>query len=312
MEDETITKAAYDAWEQLSNISNCTEARLCFPEAVFKNFTFHARFLMFMVTPTQAFDHYSVLPMRDLINDVIAPFMVLGFIEYFLIRLFGGRWGHIAEYLPNVYSGMLSQTFRLAFHVVEFWLYTQVYDYWHLVFADSVNWKSWTAWVVVAVMFDFCYYWFHRCGHEMAIFWTMHQVHHSSGSFNYSISFRIPHVHDFIHSGLFYLPMALLGVPPDVTFLHKIINLLYQFWIHTELIPKLGPIEWIFNTASHHRVHHARQAKYLDKNYGSVLIIWDRIFGTFYEEDDGDKPIYGLTKPQNSLNVFYYQVCMRM
>ncbi|XP_028967813.1 alkylglycerol monooxygenase-like [Galendromus occidentalis] len=143
----------------------------------------------------------------------------------------------------------------------------------------------------------------------MAIFWTMHQVHHSSEFFNYSVPFRLPHLHDFVHFGLFYAPLALLGVPVRVAFIHKQLNLIYQFWTHSDLVPKLPwPIELIFNTPSHHRVHHARQARYLDKNYGAVFIVWDRLFGTFCEEDDADAPSYGITVPQRSLNVLTYQV----
>lgn len=294
------------SWQQLSKRANCTEPKICRFENTFNNFGLHSRFLLLAVHPAEVLTEENTSWLKDLANEASPSFIVFGLLEIFLVKVLQGRWPQLGEYLPNMYNGVALQTIRFAFHTAEFYFYKWVYDQWHWTYADTIDWKSWPAWITLTIVLDFCYYIFHRCAHEMAVFWTMHQVHHSSEFFNLSVSFRIPHLHDFVHSGAFYLPLALLGVPVEVTFVNKTLNLVYQFWTHTELIPKLPwPIEFIFNTPSHHRVHHARQAKYLDKNYGSFLIIWDRIFGTFCEEEE--QPIYGLTTPQRSLNFIYYQ-----
>jgi len=146
-------------------------------------------------------------------------------------------------------------------------------------------------WVnIVGLMgFDFTHYWAHRAGHVWNIGWAGHGVHHSSPDMNLTTAFRQGITEPFV-ACWFYLPLALVA-PPDVFFWHRSFNLLYQFFIHTEVIPKLGPLEWVLNTPSHHRVHHSRN--YPRSNYGGMLIIWDRLFGTFVEERD-DKPcIYG-------------------
>ncbi|OQR74904.1 alkylglycerol monooxygenase-like [Tropilaelaps mercedesae] len=294
------------SWQQLSERANCSNPKLCRLENSYNNLGLHMRFLLMAVHPAEVLTEENLSPLKDLANECTPSFAIFVLLEYIIVRLLRGRWPHLGEYLPNIYNGGALQSIRLAFHVAEFYVYNLIYHQWHWQYADTINWKTWPAWITLTVVLDLCYYIFHRSAHEMAVFWTMHQVHHSSDFFNLSISFRIPHLHDFVHSGVFYMPLAMLGVPVEVTFVNKTLNLLYQFWTHTEAIPKLPwPIEYVFNTPSHHRVHHARQAKYLDKNYGSFLIIWDRMFGTFCEEEE--QPIYGLTTPQRSVNFIYYQ-----
>jgi hypothetical protein len=148
-------------------------------------------------------------------------------------------------------------------------------------------------------MFDFCDYWLHRVGHESAVFWAAHAVHHQSQHFNLSTALRQESTVAFL-GWPFYLPMALAGVPPAQFALAGLIVLLYQFWIHTEHIGKLGWFDRVFSSPSNHRVHHAVNDQYLDKNYGGMLIIWDRLFGTFIEEDEA--PVYGTRTPLNSWN----------
>ena len=146
---------------------------------------------------------------------------------------------------------------------------------------------------------DFIYYWNHRLMHESRWMWAIHVVHHSSEHYNLSTALRQP-VADVL--GMF-VPMgalALLGFRPELIETARGVNLLYQYWIHTETIPKLGPIEEVFNTASHHRVHHGSNRQYLDRNHGSILIIWDRLFGTFEREDEPVR--YGLTKNIDTYN----------
>ena len=142
---------------------------------------------------------------------------------------------------------------------------------------------------------DFIYYWNHRLMHEARYLWAIHVVHHSSERFNLSTALRQP-VADSFGTFVPYSALCYLGVRPSLIEQARGVNLLYQFWIHTDLIPKLGRFEELFNTASHHRVHHGRNRRYIDRNHGSILILWDRLFGTFEREDDAEPVIYGLTK----------------
>jgi len=156
--------------------------------------------------------------------------------------------------------------------------------------------RQWWAWTVLFFADDFAYYWFHRMNHEVRLFWAGHVPHHSSVKLNFGTALR-QGVGERLHKFLFWMWIPLLGFDPIMMLMMMAINLFYQFWVHTELVDKLPrPIEWIFNTPSHHRVHHASNIRYLDCNHAGVLIIWDRLFGTFSEEKQTEKPIYGLTK----------------
>jgi sterol desaturase/sphingolipid hydroxylase (fatty acid hydroxylase superfamily) len=146
---------------------------------------------------------------------------------------------------------------------------------------------------------DFIYYWNHRFMHESRFMWAVHVVHHSSERYNLSTALRQP-VADALGTFVPYSLMALVGVRPDVIEQARGINLLYQYWFHTDTIKRLGPFEKVFNTPSHHRVHHGRNQQYIDRNHGSILILWDRLFGTF--EPEGDPVVYGLTKNLDSFN----------
>jgi sterol desaturase/sphingolipid hydroxylase (fatty acid hydroxylase superfamily) len=142
---------------------------------------------------------------------------------------------------------------------------------------------------------DFIYYWNHRLMHEARYLWAIHVVHHSSERYNLSTALRQP-VADSLGTFVPYSALCYAGIRPSLIEQARGINLLYQFWIHTDLIPKLGRFEETFNTASHHRVHHGRNRRYIDRNHGSILIVWDRLFGTFAREDPAEPVIYGLTK----------------
>ena len=161
---------------------------------------------------------------------------------------------------------------------------------------------TWWSYIVCLILLDFCRYWAHRLAHEQRFWWSTHVVHHSSEHYNLSVSFRLSWTQNL--KIIFFLPVVLMGFHPLVFFVAHQTAVLYQFWIHTELIRKLPrPIEYVFTTPSHHRVHHATNEKYLDKNYGSTFIIWDRMFGTFQPEEEQAK--YGITKPVNSYNPVY-------
>lgn len=156
--------------------------------------------------------------------------------------------------------------------------------------------RQWWAWILLLLVDDFAYYWFHRLNHEVRLFWAGHVPHHSSVHMNLGTALR-QGVGERIHKFFFWMWIPLLGFDPLMMFTMMGISLIYQFFVHTELVDKLPkPIELIFNTPSHHRVHHASNIRYLDCNHAGILIIWDRMFGTFSEElKEIDKPVYGLT-----------------
>jgi hypothetical protein len=159
------------------------------------------------------------------------------------------------------------------------------------------------AWVWIAglVFYDFCYYWNHRFGHTVALLWAAHAVHHQSEDYNLSTALRQTSS-GWIGGWLFYLPMAWLGFPPLVFGVVALIDLLYQYWVHTEQVGKLGWFDRWFCAPSNHRVHHAVNDSYLDKNYGGILIVWDRLFGSYAEEDDMVPCVYGTRGPLRSWN----------
>ena len=156
-------------------------------------------------------------------------------------------------------------------------------------------------WIFAFVVYDFFYYWFHRISHERQLFWASHVAHHQSEDYNLSTALRQTGTGAFV-TWVFFIPVFLIGVPSYVFVSVASINLIYQFWVHSEHIPKLGWYEKFFVTASNHRVHHAQNDNYIDKNYGGVFIIWDRIFGTYKEEDENEAPIYGIRGTLNTFN----------
>ena len=160
--------------------------------------------------------------------------------------------------------------------------------------------NGWTA-ALTLLAADFIYYWNHRTSHDVRLFWTYHSVHHSSHEFNLSTAIRLPWIGLFGDT-LFYIPAVLLGFNPILLLLGKTIVLVAQDWIHSDHIGKLGWFDKYFNSPSNHRVHHGRNTLYLDKNHGGILMIWDRLFGTYQAELDAEPVIYGLTKPINSYN----------
>lgn len=160
---------------------------------------------------------------------------------------------------------------------------------------------AWWTWVALFFAEDFCYYWFHRASHEVRFLWSAHVNHHSSQHYNLSTALRQSWTTPFT-GPLFWMPLPLLGFPPWMVLTQQAVSLLYQYWIHTEAIGKLPRwFEYVFNTPSHHRVHHGSNPQYLDRNHGGILIVWDRLFGTF--EPEGERVRYGLTENITSHNL---------
>lgn len=161
--------------------------------------------------------------------------------------------------------------------------------------------KGWTI-LFLFLGIEFCYYWYHRAAHEIRWLWATHAVHHSAQYLNLSAAYRLGWTGWLSGNFLFFTPLCGLGFHPLAVAAGLELSLMYQFWIHTELVPKLGWLEEVFNTPSHHRVHHASNPEYIDRNYGGVLIIFDRLFGTYTPEQPAPRPIYGLTHPVRSYN----------
>ena len=157
--------------------------------------------------------------------------------------------------------------------------------------------------LLLFVGLEFFYYWYHRTAHRVRFFWATHSVHHSPNQLTLSTAFRLGWTGKLTGTGLFFTPLALLGFQPKVVLTALSLNLLYQFWLHTTWIPKLGWLEYVLNTPSAHRVHHASNLDYLDANYGGVLIVFDRIFGTYVPERDEQPCVYGLVKPMRTRNL---------
>lgn len=218
--------------------------------------------------------------------------LILG--EYAYGLAMGRNTYRINDAISNLSQGLLSQITLVFTRIFQVGIYSLVYAKVAL-FQNLEFWNAWHGWLAAMLLFDFCGYWHHRYSHETGILWAAHVVHHQSQDFNFSTALRQESAYPIL-GWIFYLPMALLGVPPEIFATAGLAVLLYQVWIHTEHVGKLGWIDRIFSTPSNHRVHHAVNDAYIDRNYGGMLIIWDRLFGTFIEEGE-EKCVYG-TRPQ--------------
>lgn len=229
-------------------------------------------------------------------------FFVLIVIELLVERRRRRSWYRFSDAVTDIGCGVTSQVVNLFFRGALLWGYVWLYQNHRLLDLDG---SPLVAWAVAFIGVDFLYYWWHRASHEVNALWAAHIVHHQSEDYNLAVALRQAVLTAYT-TVPFYLPLALLGVPPLLYGVSVSISTLYQFWIHTEAIGKLGPLELVINTPSHHRVHHARNPAYLDKNYGAILIVWDRLFGTFAQEIE--RPVYGITKPLRSFNPIWAQV----
>lgn len=228
--------------------------------------------------------------------DIAIPFFLISIgIEAFASYRKGLSLYRVNDTVGNLANGIGQQFVALAVKGSLVALYAYVYSEFRMV-----SWEpSWALWVGGFLAVDFVYYWFHRSSHRINMIWTAHIVHHQSEDYNLGVALRQSGLQLFF-SFPFYLLLAVAGIPFEVFLTCYSLNLIYQFWIHTQLIDQMGPLEWVMNTPSHHRVHHGINPQYLDKNYAGVLIIWDRFFGTFQPEE---KPVvYGITKPLRSFN----------
>lgn len=228
----------------------------------------------------------------------IPVFMLSILLEAWVARRRAVATYDIPDALTSLNFGILSQVSGVFVRVITFGIYVWVFETLRLATLPA---DAWWVWLGALITYDFLYYWVHRCGHEVNLMWAAHQVHHSSEYFNLSTALRQTSTGAFA-SWPFYLPMAIAGVPPMVFGAVALIDLLYQYWVHTELVRKLGWMDRVFVTPSNHRVHHGQNDYCIDRNYGGILILWDRMFGTFAEERDEEPVVYGLRKPLASYN----------
>ncbi len=228
----------------------------------------------------------------------IPVFLALILLEIVVDRMRGAHYYRLADSLNSLSCGILSTGVRVFFGFLGIYFYD-----WTLQRLAPVQLPSshWAVWIFAFVLYDLCYYWSHRWGHTVGLFWASHVVHHQSEEFNLTTALRQTGTGSFL-GWIFYIPMALCGVPLSVYLMVAVIQLFYQFWPHTQLIGRLGALDRWVQTPSNHRVHHAQNTVYLDRNYVGVFLIWDHLFGTFQEELDEDPCIFGIRGQLHSWN----------
>jgi alkylglycerol monooxygenase len=239
--------------------------------------------------------------MSQIIVFATPVFLLMMLAEWGLSRRASSRTAGRSAYgfsdaINSLSLGILSQLGGLFSKLFTIGLYTLLYNaLWET--PDAPLWSTWYGALLALVLYDFCYYWLHRGGHRVAVLWAAHVVHHQSQHYNLSTALRQTSSGALL-GWVFYVPMALIGVPPLLFGIVALVDLLYQFWVHTEQVGKLGWFDRVFCSPSNHRVHHAVNDEYLDKNYGGILVLWDRWFGTFKEE--ADPCVYGTRGALNS------------
>lgn len=238
---------------------------------------------------------FTIMSFNPIILSVPLFFFLIG-IELLVERLQRQKMYRLNDAITNINMGTSQQTMGALFKIL---IPVTLYE---LTLKQVGFWKiedSWLNYIILFIAYDFCYYWAHRMSHEINLLWSGHVVHHQSEDYNLAVALRQSWFQS-IWTAPFYLPLAVIGFPTEMLIWVGAINLTYQFWIHTEAVGKLGILEYLMNTPSHHRVHHGRNAQYIDRNHAGVFIIWDKMFGTF--EPENEKPVYGITTPLASWN----------
>jgi alkylglycerol monooxygenase len=236
----------------------------------------------------------------NLIALAIPVFFTLMIVEMGVARRQGLAGYRLSDGITDISCGMMQQATSVFVKVIPIAVYVWVYENMRITEISGV-----AAWIVAFLGTDMMYYWWHRFSHRVNIGWATHVVHHQSEDYNLAVALR-QSLTSSITLFPFYLPLALIGIHPLTFAVVDALITLYQFWIHTETIDRMGAFGWVFNTPSHHRVHHGINPEYLDKNYAGALIIWDRMFGTF--EKESRQPVYGTVKPLGSFNPLWANV----
>jgi sterol desaturase/sphingolipid hydroxylase (fatty acid hydroxylase superfamily) len=234
--------------------------------------------------------------MQYLIHYVVPGFLLLMTLEATADAVMRRDLYEVKDTAASLTMGVGNLIVNLLAKAVQFSLFDMLHR-----FAIFHIGRQWWAWVLVFLADDFAYYWYHRISHKSRFFWASHVVHHSSQRYNLTTALRQTWTGSFM-GFIFWMWMPIAGFPPAMIMTVGAVSLLYQFWIHTGLVRTLGLFELFLNTPSHHRVHHASNPKYIDRNHGGTLILWDRLFGTYEAEDPADAPRFGLTKNIDTYN----------
>jgi sterol desaturase/sphingolipid hydroxylase (fatty acid hydroxylase superfamily) len=241
-------------------------------------------------------------------TDDVTVYFVPGFVILIALEILVSYREKLKIHEPrdsaaSIGMGIGSLILGLGTKFLGFGLFLFLYQFDVFGLQQHLGMDKWYAWLILLFADDFSFYWHHRSSHQIRLLWAAHINHHSSVNYNLAVALRQSWT-EIIYKYIFWMWLPLIGFHPIMIFTMMGISLLYQFWIHTRIIKRLGPLEWIMNTPSHHRVHHASNARYLDKNHAGIFIIWDRLFGTFQEELDEDPVVFGITSNIHTYNLF--------
>lgn len=243
----------------------------------------------------------------DLIALAVPFFLLALLIELIIDRVRGSGLYRANDAINSLSAGTLMTTTGYFTRFVELLIWGYVLQNFALI-DMPLTWfdaspRGIVLWITAVLAWDFCYYWAHRFGHEISILWAAHAVHHQSEDYNLSTALRQTST-GFLFGWIFYLPLFLVDFPLEILLTVNAVNLIYQFWVHTQVVNRMGVLDRILVTPSNHRVHHAQNQRYIDKNYGGIFILWDRLFGTFEPESDDEPVIFGVRKSLATWNPF--------
>ena len=244
----------------------------------------------------------------DLIAIAVPFFLLAIVIELTIDGVRGTHFFRANDAINSLSAGILSSTSGYFTRFIQFAAWGFVLQNLALI-EMPLSWfdaspRGVVLWISAALAWDFCYYWFHRCSHEISMLWAAHAVHHQSEDYNLSTALRQTST-GFLFGWIFYLPLFVIGFPLEILITVYAVNLIYQFWVHTQVVRRMGILDYLLVTPSNHRVHHAQNARYIDKNYGGILILWDRFFGTFEDELENEPVVFGVRKPLANWNPFW-------
>lgn len=247
----------------------------------------------------------------DLLAFAVRFFLLALLIEIFIDWRRGSHLYRSNDAINSLSAGILSTTTGYFTKFVSLVVWGYVLQNFALI-DMPLSWfdtspRGVALWLIAALGWDFCYYWNHRLGHEVSVLWAAHAVHHQSEDYNLSTALR-QSSSGFLFGWIFYVPLFLIGFPLEVLITVNAVNLIYQFWVHTQIVRRMGVLDSILITPSNHRVHHAQNERYIDKNYGGMLVLWDRLFGTFEPEHDDDPVVFGVRKALKNWNPLWANV----
>ena len=250
---------------------------------------------------------FQNLDTQGLSNDPTVYF-IPGFLALIVLEIVLSHRQHLKVHEPkdslaSIGMGIGSLVIGVGVKTVAFGIMLYLYQFDVLGLKEHLGMENWYAWLILFFADDLSFYWHHRLSHHIRILWAAHINHHSSVNYNLAVALRQSWT-EILYKYVFWLWLPLIGFHPVMILTMMSISLIYQFWVHTKTIKSLGPLEWFMNTPSHHRVHHASNVRYLDRNHAGILIIWDRLFGTFQKEEESDPVVYGITSNIHTYNLF--------